>query len=181
VEEDLTTRIQTLSDAQLVEAATFYLPDAVGEADQDSLEEKMAQELGRLGGDITILRGLLEEVREDRDSYRYLLTTVLENAANGTEEERERLREALEGTGQNLAVVELIGFAILAASLVSMAWIVNPPRKRTRKVTTETGPDGTTKHTVEEEEEDIPPPVDKLFGWIKDLPGIRNLRGASDV
>jgi hypothetical protein len=100
-----------------------------------------------------------------------MLRATLLGAAKGTAEEKRRLEEALDGVGKSLVIVEVI-FAIYAATSLGMFWLLKPPVKtKTVRKRTE---DSTGKVTIEETEmsEEIPPPVENLFGWIKDLPGL---------
>jgi hypothetical protein len=178
---DLQLRVQALPYEHLVEAANFYLPDATGSADLQRIEGKLASEVQLRSGAYSDLQEFLREVRDDRGSTEYLLRTVLLHAAEGTEEERKRLNEALDGIGQSQMVAEVV-FAIYAATLITVTWLYMPPQEivETRKITT--AADGSKTETIKTEIRDIPPPVGKLFSWIKGLAGggIGQLIGSGD-
>jgi hypothetical protein len=167
-EPDLVQRVKELSYDDLVEAANFFFPESVGTADTRTLEEKLAAEVEQRGGDYSVLEELLNAVGEDEESVDFLLRSVLLRAAMGTGEERARLEEAIGGVGRSQVVVELV-YAIFAATALGIVWLAEPPEVRITRTTVVTHPDGTTVETSETSIEEIPPPVDKLFGWIKDL------------
>ena len=167
----LESRIAALSDAEALEAATFYLSHDVEYADSDMLASRLADAVTSRGADSAHLFELLDQVKADRQAYRYLMQTVLQRAANGTPAERARLEEALSGINKNQVVVELL-FAIYAASLVTMVWLANPPTKTTTTTTVDHKLDGTKTETTTVTQEQIPPPVKELYGWIKGVFGV---------
>jgi hypothetical protein len=167
---DLEARLARLSDKELAEAATFYLSDEVAHADPPALLTRLKHDVQSHGGDPAELEGRLDAVMKDRAATSYLLRDVLGRAAHGTDAERKRLTEALDGINQTQIAVEL-AFAIYAASVVTVVWLAMPPKKVTTTRTEEQRPDGSTVVTTKSEVEEMPPPVKELYGWIKDLFG----------
>lgn len=167
---ELETKVNELSYTDLVEAANFYFPNEIGSADTAAVEAKLAQSVAEQGGNYEQLKDKLREVRSDEKSVDFLLRTALLHAAGGTPEQQHRLREAIAGVGQSQIVVELL-YAIFAATTFGLAWLAVPPREETVKTRTEKRADGTEVTTTETTSKDIPPPVEKLFGWIKGLAG----------
>ena len=165
---ELQYRVSLLTDTELVEAATFYLPDVLGTADPAAVDARLSRAVESIGGDMTTLRAHLARVKDDRDAYRYLLRQVLSRAAAGTEEERRRLSEALDGLNQSQVVVEVM-FAISAAAIVTLVWLAIPPTETTTTTVSEQRPDGSVVTTTTVSEKEIPPPIKDLFGWINGL------------
>jgi hypothetical protein len=166
----LESRLAALSDAEALEAATFYLAHDVEYADSDTLASQLRDTVASRGADSAQLFHLLDRIKADRQAYRYLIQSVLRRAANGTPAERARLEEALRGINKNQVAVELL-FAIYAASMVTIVWLANPPTKTTTTTTVEHRPDGTSTATTTTTREEVPPPVKELYGWIKGVFG----------
>jgi hypothetical protein len=167
---ELETKVNELSYTELVEAANFYFPKEIGTADTAAVEAKLTDAVTRHGGDYHQLKERLREVRADENSVDFLLRTALLHADRCTPEQQQRLRDAIAGVGQSQVVVELL-FAIFAATTLGLTWLAVPPQEETVKTSTEKRADGTEVATTERTTKDIPPPVEKLFGWIKGLVG----------
>jgi hypothetical protein len=167
---DLESRVSSLSYGDLVEAANFYLPEAVGTADLEEVEHRLVAEVQQRGGQYLELKERLKDVEEDAHSIEYLLRGVLLHAARGSELDQQRLTEALDGVGQNQVIVEVV-YAICAATVLGIVWILKPPREEHVKTKRETRPDGSQVETVETKVKEAPLPIDKLYAWIKNLKG----------
>jgi hypothetical protein len=167
---NLESSVERLSYDELVEAANFYLPDAVGTADLEKVEKELAGLIERLGGSYANLEKFLEDIEEDEASIEYLLRLILLKAASGNEKSKRGLAEALDGVGKSQVVIEVI-YAIFAATTLGLAWLVIPPQEEETTTTRETRRDGTQIETTKTSRKDTPPPIEKLFGWIGGLSG----------
>ncbi len=167
---DLQSRVRNLSYNDLVEAANFYFVDAVGTADTKEVERRIAKTVEKTDVEYSALKQSFGEVSGDQSSIDYLLRSTLLRAATGSEKEKENLEEALAGVNKSQVVVEVL-FAIYAATLLGMAWIAKPPREIEKSEKREIHPDGSETVTTSTSMKEIPPPVEKLYGWIGKLAG----------
>ncbi len=166
--DDLVSRINGLSYDNLVEAANFYFPQAVGMADLQAVEESLAKTVLEHDGEYSELGERLAEIRRDESSIEYLLRTVLVHEASNNEDAHDRLIEALDGVGKNQVIVEVI-YAIFAATSLGLVWLIRPPTEKISKTKRKMRPDGSFIETAELTVKEIPLPIDKLFGWIGTL------------
>ena len=169
--EDLLTKIDSLSDKDLVEAATYYLAPAVGVRSSVEAEARIDQECATLGGDAKDLRAIRDEMARDRDSYRLLLRFLLREAAQGTKKERDKVAAAVEAVGQK----QFIADPLTAAAFGLIATIVlirttGGKVEEVRERITQTSPDGTVheKETVKTTYA-APTTLGRFFQWLKSV------------
>lgn len=166
--QELAARINQLTYTELVEVANFYFPVETGVAGTAAMEARLSATVTRHGGDYRQLKDMLGAVHSDETSTTFLIRTALLQAARGTPAQQRQLAEAIAGVGQSQVVVELL-YAILAATCFGLAWLAIPPQEKTTRTSTETRTDGSKVTMTEETTKDIPPPVEQLYGWIKNL------------
>lgn len=117
--ENLLAQIDTLSDSDLVEAASYYLANRTGAYSNDEIEELSLQCCEELGVDFSALETIRNDLSLDPESYRQLLRFLLKEAAQESEEQRQQVVEAMEGVGQKQVVVEVL-VAIALGTVVIM-------------------------------------------------------------
>jgi len=178
--ENLPSRIDALSDSDLVEAAGYYLANMVGAHSADEVEEMLVRHCEELGADIMALEAIRNDLARDRDSHRKLLRFLLQWAARGSDEQRRQVEEAIEGVGQKQVVTELL----LVAPLGMLATIIHLGytkcvQKKARKFAYEELSDGGLRISIEEEIIYTSPStaLGRFFDWLKTLPVGQNREG----
>jgi hypothetical protein len=166
--DELKDRVSRLSYEALVEAATLFLPMANGISDPEAVERKLAAEVQQRGGRRSDLEECLDAVEQDERASEYLLREVLLQKAGGSEEDKNRLGQALNDVGKSQGVDD-VRDAIFAATLLGMLWLAHPPTEQHTTTSRETHKDGTEVETTEVVVNEIPPPIDKLFEFFKGL------------
>lgn len=158
--ENLLAQIDTLSDSDLIEAASYYLASITGAYSTSEVEEQSLRYCEELGIDISALEIVRNDMSRDPESYRPLLRFLLREAAQGSEEQRQQVIESIEGAGLKQIVVDPLT-AIVLGTLATMQFIVtmrhlrysHGKNKEVEKEEIEVRPDGSmhsskTKETI---------------------------------
>jgi hypothetical protein len=170
----LRSRIDALSDADLFEAARYYLAATLEAPSADEIEEAIENGVRSGGGDILELETIRTSLMEDITSYREFLRFLLEIAASGSEEDRQRVKETLDGVGQKQVVVEtalVLSLGTLAS--LYLLHLTGGKKQHKRKVKIETSRDGTVRMEVEENVvyASQASALGQFLEWLRQLPG----------
>jgi hypothetical protein len=109
----------------------------------------------------------------DRTAHVQLLRLLLRSAAQGDDNQRQRVTEAIDAVGQKQIVAET--FLVVSMAIVATALLIEKTGGKTRQSTEtiiEELPDGSRRVTVREEVvyADAGSALGKLFGWLGKLP-----------
>jgi hypothetical protein len=166
----LLDRIDSLTDAQLAEAASSYLTDWLGVASKRQIDERLAAACETLQADPLALEAIQARLAESPDSYRPLFRFLLREGAQGDEEQRQAVADAVEGAGQKQVVVELaLAISLASVAIVYLIHKTDGVVSDRTSTTTKTYPDGTVEVTASHEVIKANPvtALGQLFSWVK--------------
>lgn len=174
--EDLSARIEQLTDAEVLEASRYYLVRRVEAASPEEVEEAIQQETLELGGDPQQLFQLQDSLAKDDAGAVELLRFLLRVGAGGSESDRREVLEAVNGVGQKQIILET-ALVLAMGTLVSLYLIHRTGGKRSESERTviETLPDGQVRVTHEKQTIYATPAsaLGNFFGWLRSLPGAK--------
>ncbi len=173
---DLVSQVDALTDSDLIEAAGYYLSDMTGVQSVEEIEEQLFEYCREPGADLAQLQAIRNELSADRASYTALLRFLLREAAQGSDEQRQRLSEAIAGVGQKQVVLE-VALVVALGTLATMQLIhhTKGKEKENVEVKIEVKPDGTTSMSLKKETvyASSSTSLGHFFAWLKTLPWTR--------
>jgi hypothetical protein len=171
---ELYARIAKLPDADLFEGARYYLASLLRVTSAEEIEEGIQNEVDAGGGDISKLEEIRQSLTQDTAACHELLRFLLAVGADGGDEDRQSVEQALDGTGQKQVVVE-IALVLSLGTLASLylLHLTGGKKRQTRKVKIEKLPDGTVRLQVEETVvyANQASTLGRYLDWLKQLVG----------
>jgi len=96
---DLTSRINQLSDSDLVEAGSQYFAASLGARSDADVEKRLASEAGTAGIEPGLVLVFRDQIAAEPESYAPLMRMLLCAAAEGDRQQQLSLANALDGVG----------------------------------------------------------------------------------